>query len=501
MSNGSWFKVAHNYQKFGVRWLLSHAGAGLFLDPGLGKTSINLAAMLALKAEGELEDAPALVVCELRPLYNVWDQRNPDAESYLWDEFREGLTFQMLHGPDKDAALRRKCDVRLINPEGLDWYFANVRVPPGRFPLLDIDESTKFKHANTQRFKRLRGWLPQFRRRWINTGTPSPNGLLDLFGQVYICDMGNALGHYITHYRRRFFMPTGFGGYEWVLQGAGEGKVNHETGLTPKQEETAERIYDAISPLVLRMDEKDYLKLPPIHGSVAHGAKKPAVTRVTMPPKALSKYHELEEMFYAEMNDGTVTAQNAAVKHQKLRQAANGGVYADRLTAEDFQGKRKWLHLHDAKTEAVVDLLDEFSASAAVVAIEFKHDVERLRMHRDLRNVLCIGEGTPREDALIARDWNAGQVRTLLVNPASFSKGSNMQRGGDALIFHSIIWNFEHYDQLIRRFWRQGRKKPFFVRHVCTAGTDDELRLIALGGKNRTQRGLLDALRKRQRRS
>lgn len=486
----------HPYQQEAVRWLLSHNGAGLFLDPGLGKTSINLAAMLTLKEEGELDESPALVVAELSPLYNVWDSRNPESEPRIWTDFH-GLKIEMLHGPQKDDVLKTKCDIRLLNPEGLAWYLSKVRLPrSGRFPLLCIDESTRFKHTNNERFRLLRPWLPAFTRRWINTGTPSPNGLLDLFGQVFILDFGNALGAYITHYRRRFFMPTGFGGYTWVLQGANQGKADPETGLTPAQEKTAKRIYEATAPLVLRMDEKDYLKLPPIHGSAAHGARKPAEVRVTLPPKAWRAWADLEEKFALEMEEGRVTAANGAVMHMKLRQAANGGIYTDRVDEQDFHvHPRPWLHLHDAKTLAVVDQLEEADSRGAVVAVEFHHDLERLRLNRRLKNLVALGEGSKREDALLLADWNAGRIKELAVNPASFARGSNAQRGGDFLIFHSLIWNFEDYDQLIRRFWRQGRKKPFYVRHIVASGTHDHILLHAMTRKNRAQRGLLDALR------
>lgn len=485
----------HAYQLKAVKWLLSHAGAGLFLDPGLGKTSINLAALKVLKQEGELRDG-ALVVCPLRPLYNVWDPEGEDSEPHKWLDFHS-LTFSLLHGDGKDAALRRKADIYLLNPDGLEWFFSSVRPSRLRGMLLDVDESTQFKHANTERFKLLRPYLPLFRRRWINTGTPSPNGLLDLFGQLYICDMGNALGAYITHYRRSFFEPTGFGGYSWVLQGAAIGKADPETGLTPAQDKTARRIYKAVEPLILRMDEKDYLRLPKIHGSLAHSPT-PNFTEVRLPREAQKKFDQLEELFFVDMESGGVTAANAAVKHMKLRQAANGGIYLDKEVGADGlpkKGKREWAHLHDAKTDAVVELLDEMDGRSAVIAIEFRHDVERLRMSKRLRNVPAIGEEGPRVDRLLASDFNRGKVRELLVNPASFSKGSNMQAMAHALIFHSMIWNFEDYDQLIRRFYRQGRKMPFWVHHVVARGTHDMLIAGALRGKNRTQRSLLDALR------
>lgn len=475
----------HAYQVKAIRWLLSHGGAGLFLDPGLGKTSINLGALKILKNEGELATG-ALVVCELRPLYNVWDPRNPDSEPAKWTDFHS-LKFEMLHGPDKEAARRRKADVYLINPEGLEWYFdgATSRTLPR---VLVIDESTRFKHTNTKRFDILRPWLPRFARRWINTGTPSPNGLMDIFGQVFVLDLGNALGFYITNYRRKYFLPSGFGGYDWVLKGHTE----------KERKQTERQIYKAIEPLVLRMDEKDYLKLPRIHGSLSHGPRpNPSFTYVDMPPAARAKFEQLEDNFFAELDEGAVTAVNAGVKHMKLRQAANGGIYLDREIGEDGRpkpGARKWAHLHDAKTDAVVELLDEMDM-AAVIAVEFHHDTARLRMHKRLRNVLAIGEGSIKEDVAIARDWNAGRLREVIVNPASFARGSNMQRGGDALIYHSMIWNFEDYDQLIRRFWRQGRTRPFYVKHIVARGTHDALVAAGLQRKNTTQRALLDALR------
>jgi SNF2 family DNA or RNA helicase len=489
----------HDYQVKAMRWLLSHAGAGLFLDPGLGKTSINLGAIKVLLQEGELPNG-ALVCCQLRPLYNVWDSRNPESEPAKWTDFH-GIRFEMLHGPGKDEALRRKANVYLINPEGLDWYFSKIKTE--RLPqLFDLDESTTFKHTNTTRFGLLRGWLPRFRRRWINTGTPSPNGLLDLFGQVYILDMGNALGAYITHYRRRYFQPTGYGGHTWILKG-----LDSSGNDTAESEQTKREIYERLDPLILRMDEKDYLKLPKLHGALAHSKGEPALVRVTLPKKAKDRIAELEELFFTQMEEGVVTAVNAGVKHMKLRQAANGGIYFDDNAGdEDLTprakrgGPRKWAHLHDAKSEAVVELLEGgLGNGQVVISVEFHHDVERLRMQKILRNVPAIGEKAGaaglKEDAALARDWNGGRLKILMVNPASFSRGSNMQRGGDALIFHSMIWNFEHYDQLIRRFWRQGRTRPFYVKHIVAEGTSDVAMVRALQGKNSTQRGLLDALR------
>jgi SNF2 family DNA or RNA helicase len=467
-----------DYQLKGVKWLLSHAGAGLFLDPGLGKTSITLAALKILRAEGDLRNG-ALVIAPLRPIYNVWDRENPESETSKWLDFND-LKVEVLHGDDKDKALRKKADIYLINPDGLSWLFSKVKV--GHFDILVVDESTMFKHANTLRFKLLREYLPHFKRRWILTGTPSPNGLIDLFGQIYIIDLGNAIGRYITHYRRTFFQPTGYGGYTWM-----------------PQENAEERIYRRIEPLVLRMSEKDYLKLPPLIGALVN-SKQPSLIKIQLPPRAMQKYLQLEDLFFLELEEGSVTAVNAAVKSMKLRQVANGGIYLDKGSEEAAGGyssraNRKWSLVHDAKTEAVVELLDDLDGRASVIAYEFNHDIARLRMHKRLKNIPAIGEGSLRDDTLLANDWNNGKLQELLVNPASFSRGSNMQRGGDALIFHSLIYNFEYYDQLIRRFWRQGRKRPFYVHHIFAEHTIDSAMVSSINRKNKVQKGLLDALR------
>lgn len=466
------------YQLKAVRWLLSHAGAGLFLDPGLGKTSVTLAALKVLRREGMLKKG-ALVVAPLRPLYNVWDSENPDSEIRKWIDFAD-ITTVMLHGDDKDAQLKKKADIYLINPDGLDWLFS--KCGSDKFDVLVVDESTMFKHSNTQRFKLLRGFLPFFRRRWILTGTPSPNGLMDLFGQIYILDFGNALGKWITQYRRAFFDPTGYGGYTWVPQKGAE-----------------EKIYQRIEPLVLRMSEEDYLKLPPLIGALAHTKTRPSLVKVALPPAARKVYDQLENLFFTELEEGSVTAANAGVKSVKLRQVANGGIYLDK-GAEEAEagrrsGKRRWSLVHEAKTEAVVELLDDLGGKASVISFEFHHDLDRMRNHKRLKNVPAIGEGSIHDDVLLAQDWNRGKLQELFVNPASFSKGSNMQRGGDALIFHSMTYNFEHYDQLIRRFWRKGRKRPFFVHHIIAEDTVDLAIIQSVNRKNRVQRGLLDALR------
>lgn len=471
----------HDYQLKATRWVLQHGCSGLFLDPGLGKSSIALAAIKTLRRTKAMPEKQGfLLIGPLRPIYNVWDGNNPESEPRKWTDFNM-LTTTLLHGDRKDEALKKRSDIYLINPDGLEWLVSRVRPGSAAWPFygLIVDESTMFKHANTNRFGLLKSLLPFFQRRVILTGYPAPNGLMDLFGQIYILDLGNALGRYITHYRRSYFNPTGYGGYTWVPQEGAE-----------------ERIYKRVEPLVLRMSEKDYLKLPRLVGALAHEKTKPNLIRIKLPPKARKAYDQLEEIFFLELESGSVTASNAGVKSVKLRQVANGGIYIDK-GGEELQpgGKRMWQLIHEAKSDAVAGLLEELSGRPAAIAFEFAHDLERLRMHRDLKNIPAIGEGSIKDDTLLARDFNAGKFPGLFVNPASFARGSNMQAGADALIWHSNTYNYEFYDQLIRRFWRQGRKRPFFVHHIIAEDTVDLAMTYAINRKSKTQGGLLDALR------
>ncbi len=470
------------YQLKACSWLLKHYSAGLFLDPGLGKTSISLAATKILRAKEMPAKQGMLVISPLRPVYNVWDGSNPDSEPRKWVDFHT-LRTAVLHGPEKDRRLRLPSDLYVMNPDGLDWLLDSIH-PRKFFPFhgLIVDESTDFKHSDTVRFKLLRSILPYFRRRWILTGTPAPNGLLDLFGQIFILDLGNALGPYITHYKRQFFVPLGYGYGGW--------------GTCALQEGAEERIYKQIEPLILRMSAKDYLKLPRLIGAIGHEGTKANLVRLKLPPKARSTYDNLEELFFAELEDGSITASNAGVKSIKLRQVANGGIYLDKGGEDvDIKGPRRWSMIHEAKSDAAVELLEEMSGRPAVISFEFHHDLERLRRHRWLRNLPAIGEGSIKDDTLLARALNQGEIKALAVNPASFSRGSNMQAGADALIWHSMTYNWEHYWQLTLRFWRKGRTRPFFVHHLIAEDTVDLAMVYALNRKVRTQGALLDALR------
>lgn len=451
--------------------MIEQGAAGLLLDPGLGKTSITFAALQILQQQGMIDRA--LVIAPLRPCYSVWP-----VEAAKWLEFNS-LKVHVLHGKGRsEVALKDpNVDVFVINPEGLPWLVEQKWKWP---QMLVVDESTKFKHSNTKRFKLLRKLLKKFRRRYILTGTPAPNGLLDLFGQIFILDQGNALGRYVTHYRHTYFWPSGFGGYKWQLKRGAE-----------------QEIYAAIDPLVLRLDAADYLKLPPLIKTTVH---------VDLPARARKLYQKLEQQMVLQLREGDVTAMNAGVLTNKCRQLAGGTVYTDSLPEDYDVGKdpaeRGYAVIHKAKIETLIDLIDELQGKPTIVAYEFNH--ERAQIETALKNHLNLdeihvigGKVTAAQGREAETLWNRGELPVLLAHPASAAHGLNLQHGGRVLIWFALPWNLEHYEQLVDRLWRQGQKERVFVYHLVTKDTVDETVLMTLIRKNRTQRALLDALREK----
>jgi SNF2 family DNA or RNA helicase len=304
---------------------------------------------------------------------------------------------------------------------------------------------------------------------------------MDLFGQIWILDFGEALGRYITHYREQYFHPTGFGGYTWVLQSGGE-----------------RRIYRKLKPLVKRLDAGDYVKLPP---------KILTTISVELPPKVMAEYARLEKDFILQLKGGEVTAKNVGVLTSKLRQAANGAIYLDRSMDEKVRDaglgrKRRFGKLHDEKLRALVDLIEELSGQPTLIAYQFVHDLERLRpalawlYDGDPKKVPYIGGGvSPKRGKELEDAWNRSELPALPVHPASISHGVNLQRGGRSLIWFGMTYDLDHYDQLMRRIWRQGQKKRVFIYHLVAKRTVEQKILRAIGKKAKTQNDLLDALK------
>jgi len=436
--------------------MIQQSAAGLLLDPGLGKTSCTLAAFKILRDMGYVKRM--LVIAPLRPMYSVWP-----AETEKWNNFQE-LNCSILHGSDKDwqAANPDGVDIFLINPEGLGWLLNSPkRLKKLGVDMLVVDESTKFKHPNTARFKLLRKFLPKFARRYILTGTISPNGLMDLFGQIYILDGGHALGSYITHFRTMYFSQP---------------NPQYEPYLWAANKDAVDRIAKKLSPLCLQLNAEDYLEMPDLQY---------IDIEVELPSDARDRYTDVEADFITQVGEDFVVAENAAVAGTKCRQIANGAVYT---------GKDEYAVVHAAKLDALEELVEELSGAPLLVLYEYRHDLERIQTRFKTASVLGSGVSQRKAHESILR-FNAGDIPILLGHPASMGHGLNLQGACHHVCWFGITWNFEYYDQTIARVYRQGQESEVvFVYHLVAKGTLDEKVLRVLDDKERTQQTLMDAL-------
>lgn len=474
----------HAGQKRAVKFLLEHAAAGLFADPGVGKTSSVFAAFKMLKKRGLAERM--LVIAPLKPCYLVWPK-----EREKWSDFYD-LRVEVLHGPHKEDALGRDADVYVINPDGLPWLLGAAlkksaitgkmsatvdlkRFKAFQFDTLVVDELTQFKHQSSGRFKMLKQVLGTFGRRWGLTGTPVPNGLIDLFGQCFVLDQGRSLGQYITHYRNKYFVPS-WDGNTWHLRKGAE-----------------DEIYDRIKPLALRLEAKDFVDMPELVENVV---------KFDLPPAARKAYDDMEANLITQLDEKVVSAANAASASTKLRQLVNGGIYLDDDLRATFakqikaKGARDWVSIHDEKTDLLEGLIEELQGTPLLVAYDFRHDLERLQA-RFGKNIPYIGGGTtPKRATELEAAWNRGELPVLYGHPQSMGHGLNLQGAGNHVCWYGMTWNRELYDQLNGRVRRQGSvHQTVFVHHLMARDTIDETMFWALRAKGKVQTALLDALK------
>ena len=444
----------HEYQKTAIKFGLQQGAAGFFLDLGLGKSVIALTIFKILRDKGLARRA--LVLAPLRPAQTVWRQ-----EAARWDEF-SGLNVKLLHGKDRNPATVLDSDISVGNLEALPQIFDLAKgMKPWPWDVLICDESGRLKGYNTVRFKTLKAHLAKFHRRYILTATPAPQSLMDLFSQMYILDQGASLGKFITQYRNRFFVPD-YMGWNWTLKPGAEAEI-----------------HAAIKPLVLRMDAKDLLELPPLTYRTVD---------VELPAAARRAYHQLEVDLLTEIQGNTVVATNAASATSKLRQVANGSVYYEK------DGDRKTQVLHEEKVEALAELVESAQGKPLLVAYEYQSDLEALL--RKFPGTPHIGGGTTaaQVDEYLAK-WRAGSLPLLFVQPASFAYGTNGQCPGAGIVWFSLPWNLDWYTQLIGRLHRQGQTTPVIVHHLAVKDTVDTTVLRVLSSKAKTQSALLDALK------
>jgi SNF2 family DNA or RNA helicase len=451
--------VPHNYQHLALEFTQSHPESGLFLRPGLGKTSISLSLIKRLKRQGQFKGA--LIIAPLRPAYLVWP-----AEVEKWDNF-QSLSWCILHEKEKDEYFDEgRYDLYFMNPEGLPWLLRklhNKRATSWPFDTLIIDESTKFKNPSSQRVKLLKKIAPKFKRRHLLTGTPAPKGLMDLFGQFLIMDGGKTFGTKIGSFRKKYFYKSGYMGHDWKM--------------FPRSQE---QIHRAIAPSIIQMRAEDYLELPQL-----------VINKVLieLPPDAREAYNKIEKDFRVDFTEGRVTAMNAGVVSSKCRQIASGGVYLDGQ-------EQTWKHVHLEKAKACADILEELQGNPALVAYEWRHDLDRLERSFGQGIPTIRGRMSMARTRAIEQQWNRGESSLLFGQHTAIALGLNLQGAGNTIIVHTLPWNFETWDQLICRIYRQGQKsKQVFVHALVARKTIDEAVWTSLQERNGVHISLFDALK------
>jgi len=439
------------YQIDALKFIYQNCNSGIFLDPGMGKTSVTLALIATVRKQ--LSTNRVLVIAPIRPMYKVW----PD-EIKKWSEFNH-LSYTLLHGPNKDANLNKVSDIYLLNPEGLKWFVQAGGVDKLGVDMLVIDESTKFKDYSTARFKLLKPSLRQFKRRLILTGEPAPNGYMDLFGQMYICDQGNALGRYITHYRAQYFYQDGYMGYNYKLRPGAD-----------------KEIQERIRPSVMRLAAEDHLDMPElIFNDIV----------IELDEKSRQIYKQFEDNFLAEVGDATILSLNAAAVGSKCRQVANGGVYDEMHFAHP---------VHDLKTVALNDLVEQLQGNPLLCFYEFQHDLDRILRVFPKAPVLTGMTGRKLDACIDA--FNRGEVPLLLGHPASAGHGLNLQETCHHVCYYGLTWDLDLYHQSYKRVWRQGQpNNRVFVHRILADRTLDQQVAKTLLNKAATQQDFLNSIK------
>ena len=439
--------MPHDYQKYAIEYIKSHPITALFLDMGLGKTVTTLTAIRDLMYDA-FEVKRVLVVAPLRVARDTW----PD-ELRKWNHLKE-LTCSVVVGTvaERRRALQQDADIYIVNRENLAWLYENSRLD---FDMVVLDELSSFKNHQSKRFRAMKAMRPKVKRIVGLTGTPSGNGLMDLWAEFRILDMGERLGRYISQYRNLYFKPD-----------KRNGMVVYSYKPLPGAEEA---IYHQISDITMSMKATDYLEMPELV-SVAK--------EVRLSETEKKRYDELKKSLVLELPGGEVTSANAASLTLKLSQMANGAIYTD---------DKNVVNIHDRKLEALEDLVESANGKSVLVAYWFKHDKDRIRERMEARELK-----EPQDFA----DWNAGKIPVALIHPASAGHGLNLQKGGSILIWFGLTWSLELYQQTNARLWRQGQAdKTVIIQHIVAKDTIDERILNVLKHKDGTQAALIDAVK------
>ena len=444
----------HDYQAFAIDYIETHPAAAVLLDMGLGKTVITLTAIANLLFDS-FQAHRVLVIAPLRVARDTWP-----AEIQKWDHLN-GLTFSVIIGTQQErmAALRKQADIYLINRENTQWLIENSGMPFD-YDMVVIDELSSFKSWQAKRFKSLMKVRPFVKRVVGLTGTPSSNGLMDLFAEFRLLDMGKRLGRFIGQYRNAFFKPDRM-----------NGPIVYSYKPLPGAEE---EIYRRIGDITISMKACGHLKMPELITTDYE---------VEMSPAERKTYEALKEELVLSLPDGEITAANAAVLTGKLLQMSSGAIYGDDGSV---------IHIHDRKLDALEDIIEGMNGRPLLVGYWFKHDLQRITQR--LNEVGIPYERLDSEASM--KRWNAGQIQVGLAHPASTGHGLNLQDGGNTICWFTPTWSLELYSQMNARLYRQGQKaETVVITHIVTKGTVDSRVLKALAEKDRIQEALIDAVK------
>jgi len=444
----------HDYQKYATQFIKKNPIAALLLDMGLGKTIITLTAIHDLMFDS-FEIQKVLIIAPLRVARDTWS-----AEIEKWEHLKH-LTYSVAVGTveERISALKQKADIYIINRENVQWLVEESGIPFD-YQMIVIDELSSFKNHQTKRFKALMKVRPRAKRIVGLTGTPSSNGLMDLYAEFRLLDMGERLGRFIGQFRNTYFQPD-----------KRNGMIVYSYKPLPYAEDA---IYEKISDITISMRATDHLNMPELIMS-EHC--------VEMSAEEKEKYMELKKELFLELPDSEITAANAASLSNKLSQMANGAIYDD---------DKNIIPIHDRKLDALEDIIEAANGKSILVAYWFKHDLERIkeRLHK-----LHIPFSTMDKSDSIRR-WNNGNLPVALIHPASAGHGLNLQSGGSCLVWFGLTWSLELYQQTNARLWRQGQKSATVViQHIITKGTVDERIMKALQDKDETQTTLMEAVK------
>nr|DAD68402.1 MAG TPA: Chromatin remodeling complex ATPase [Siphoviridae sp. ctTic26] len=446
----------HNYQKYCIDKVINTEKVGLLLDMGLGKTIITLTAIDELKLN-LFEINKVLVVAPKKVAESTWFR-----EAEKWDHLKL-LKFSAVLGSEKKRinALNTPADIYVINRENIPWlvdYYRN----DWPFDMVVIDEFSSFKNHQAKRFKALKLVLGKIKRLVGLTGTPAPNGLKDIWAQIYLLDQGERLGKNITAFRERYFNFYRYG--------------NNPYGEYELKQGSDKSIMDRIADICVSMKAEDYLELPDVVDNII---------TVELDAKARKQYEELEKQMILELNNlEEITVANAAALSNKLLQLSNGAVYDE---------KRDVHEIHKCKLERFMELVEELNGKSALVFYSFKHDLDRMKGAL-VKTGLRVRELKTVQDE---KDWNSGKIDILLAHPASAAYGLNLQDGGNHVIWFGLNWSLELYQQANKRLHRQGQKEKVIIHHLVCGNTRDEDVMKALQSKGDIQEELLQSLKAR----